>query len=191
MQNGLQRPLKWFEVSFTIIDGTIEVFSKCPHNGGLIQPLYWPLKRLRMRSNNLPQRFYFGRKFCKIKSCQIETKNFRNLISKCFLYCLQILQKSKNFLFYKILPGKFLACKMKDFYAIFYYIQNVGVNYLTSVQPLQRPIERLDVAFIVRTFREDLNSSGYNCETDLKPFQRPLEAILHSYLKTPRIGSLG
>ena len=43
------------------------------------------------------------------------------------------LTEIEEFLLNKILARKILACKMIHFYAIFYYTQNVGVNYLTSV----------------------------------------------------------
>ena len=42
------------------------------------------------------------------------------------------------------------------------------------------------MASIVRTFREDLNSSLNYCDTVLKLFWRPLAVSLQSYLKTPR-----
>ena len=46
------------------------------------------------------------------------------------------------------------------------------------------------MASIVRTFREDLNSSLNCCDTVLKLFWRPLAVSLQSYLKTPRIKAL-
>ena len=75
-----------------------------------------------------------------------------------FFYCPKFLLKSKNFLLNKILAGKNLARKMVDFHAIFYYIQNVGVYYLSSVIASVEVVERLKVASQCLIF-----STRYHC----------------------------
>ena len=78
--------------------------------------------------------------------------------------------KSKNFLYNKILAGKFSACKMIDFCAIFYYTQNVGVCYLTSglasVEAYREVGDGLSCT-VERSVRGDLNSSHKSYEPDL------------------------
>ena len=69
-----------------------------------------------------------------------------------YFYFQKFWIKSKNFLLNKILAGKNLARKMVDFHAIFYYIQNVGVYYLSSVIASVEVVERFEGCLSVSHF---------------------------------------
>ena len=56
---------------------------------------------------------------------------------------------------------------MIDFYAIFYYIHNIRLNYLTSVLASVEAYRELEVAYLVWSFRGDLNSTLKSFELDL------------------------
>ena len=95
---------------------------------------------------------------------------------------------------YSSILVKFTVNRKKNTLKLYFYkvrflvkTQTLGYIMWPQFQPLWMPIERSEVAYLVRQFRRDLNSSLNSFELDLRLWGCPLISSVQGFLNAPLI----